>query len=78
MATPSARRFPLPAQEQSSTMVPETTPAEKRRQQVSESRPKSGLVIVESNVKKKSLSKIITYKNKKKSLLRRKTISNSI
>lgn len=56
MAAPGARRFPLPAQEQSATMVPETAPAEKRRQQVSESRSKSGSIIVESNVKEKPLS----------------------
>jgi len=37
MAAPGARRFPLPAQKQSATMVPETASAEKRRQQVSES-----------------------------------------
>lgn len=56
MAAPGARRFPLPTQEQSATMVPETASAEKRRQQVSDSRPESGSVIVESNVKKKPLS----------------------
>lgn len=38
MAAPGACRFPLPAQEQSATMVPETAPAEKCRQQVSAGR----------------------------------------
>lgn len=35
MAATGARRFPLPAQEQPATVVPEAAPAEKRRQQVS-------------------------------------------
>lgn len=56
MAAPGARRFPFPAQKQSATMVPETAPAEKRRQQVSDSRSKSGSIIAESNVKKEPLS----------------------
>lgn len=70
MAAPGARCFPLPAQEQSATMVPETAPAEKRRHQVSESRRmlKGGSIIAESNVKKKPLFQIIAEGNRKKSL----------
>jgi len=37
MATPSARSISIPTQEQPAIVVPEVTPAKKRRQQVSES-----------------------------------------
>lgn len=60
MAAPGARSFPLPAQEQSTTMVPETASAEKRRQQVSKSRLESGSIIAEGS-KKKSLREERTF-----------------
>lgn len=79
MAAPGARRFPLPAQEQSATMVPETAPAEKRRQQVSESWTKNGSIIAESNVEKKPLSDHWDMKGlgEEKSLSGRRTVSNN-
>lgn len=46
-------------------MVPETAPAEKRRQQVSESRSESGSIIAERSVKKKGLSQSNPRGNKK-------------
>lgn len=58
MAAPGARRLSLSTQEQSTTVVPETAPAEKRRQQVSESwvrGPRSGSIIAKKD-KKRNLS----------------------
>lgn len=56
MAAPGPRRLALSTQEQSATVVPETAPAEKRRQQVSESwYPRSGSIIAKKD-KKRNLS----------------------